>query len=231
MGVKAGFFSRLNELILEHAGGEHGAFKKFACLLDIPPSSLFKWTKRRSLPSADQLVNFREKLGVNLNWLLTGQGAKYLPPEEQVAARLHQKDGKQFWGNHPVDLTAVGQRLKAARGDIKLKEAADESGAPEHLIKEAEAGKHLPPAEYLYWLAGKSYTNADYLITGKGEVVGGAGKAAERGAGYGRPLDSGERELIDLFRAADEKSGVLGRDQRCCSSKRRPRKNMVRRLL
>lgn len=203
--MSLGFKGRLNLLVTDKSGGGHGRLKKFSDHIGRPPAVLQKWMGRGSMPSAEELVNLREKLGVNLNWLLTGQGVKYLPPEERAGAKLRQKDGKQFWGDEPVDLAAVGQRLKAARGNIKLKDAADESGASEHAIKEAEAGKRLPTAEYLYWLAGKSYTDADYLITGKAAVGNEASTAAEKNAGYGRPLDSGERELIALFRDADEK--------------------------
>lgn len=50
---------------------------RFAEMLGISPAYIDRWTNQGSLPSAEHLANIKEKLGVNLNWLLTGKGPSF----------------------------------------------------------------------------------------------------------------------------------------------------------
>ncbi len=92
--VKA-ILSRLDELITDFFGSEHGRQKKFATLVGIKLSTLNNYFSRQNTPGSDTLCKISQKCKVNLNWLLTGQGGKYLappkpPPEPPPAPDLEK---------------------------------------------------------------------------------------------------------------------------------------------
>ncbi len=58
--------------------------KKFAEMLGVRAVHIDHWVNRGSLPSAEHLKNFQQKLNLNINWLLTGEGPRYLEPEEKL---------------------------------------------------------------------------------------------------------------------------------------------------
>jgi hypothetical protein len=68
-----GFFERLESLVNRHAEGK---YQKFAKLCDIPPSTFYKYKKDRT-PQAEYLCSIHKAIGVNINWLLTGEGDAY----------------------------------------------------------------------------------------------------------------------------------------------------------
>ena len=80
-----------------------GNKKRFAEMLEVTPSYIDRWTNQGILPSAEQLTNIHDKLNININWLLTGEGAKYIKKEEQVlqvaeelAPYGYSKEEKQY---------------------------------------------------------------------------------------------------------------------------------------
>ena len=80
-----------------------GNKKRFAEMLEVTPSYIDRWTNQGILPSAEQLTNIHDKLNININWLLTGEGSKYIKKEEQVlqvaeelAPYGYSKEEKQY---------------------------------------------------------------------------------------------------------------------------------------
>jgi phage repressor protein C with HTH and peptisase S24 domain len=67
------FSERLLWLIVEKANGKVTVFAKKA---GIPHSTFYNYVDGR-LPSSEHLVHLRDTYGVNINWLLTGQGDPY----------------------------------------------------------------------------------------------------------------------------------------------------------
>jgi len=67
----------------------HGALSGFARLIgdDADVSRLWQIIHRGSLPMVDILVPMREKLNVNVNWLLTGRGAMFVDEEAEEIAK------------------------------------------------------------------------------------------------------------------------------------------------
>ncbi len=201
MDLKSGFGERLAHLILEYGGHGHGSLKAFSVKLEVPFNTLHKWTKRGSMPSAEQLVNFREKLGININWLLTGQGSKYLPSAPAPAGEQPEQLKKGFyWGDVEVALPAVAERLKKIRGKLTVQQAAEASGVPAWHIKIFEAGKEPPTAQYLYWAGGYGNINTTWIMTGENPQD--ASLAAEGRPQYGQPISMEERELLAFYRDA-----------------------------
>ncbi|HOV86279.1 MAG TPA: helix-turn-helix transcriptional regulator [Syntrophobacteraceae bacterium] len=50
----------------------------FADQLDIHFRTVQRWEAGTRLPCADDLVKIQQEFGININWLLTGTGPKYL---------------------------------------------------------------------------------------------------------------------------------------------------------
>lgn len=77
---------RLLRLISEKAKGKPSAFAKKA---GIPHGTLYGYIEGR-MPASEHLIRIRDTFGVNLNWLLTGEGDPYLhEAERQVTEPDH----------------------------------------------------------------------------------------------------------------------------------------------
>jgi transcriptional regulator with XRE-family HTH domain len=212
------FIDRLNILI---EGTAEGKQKTFAEKLGVRAAVVSKWVKRGSLPSAEQLENICHKLGVNLNWLVAGTGARFLP-----SAQTGEKPGVEvidkkalYWGDVEVDLQSVGTRLKQIRGDFTPKMVSDESSAPLNSIKLAERGVAVPDPRHLYWAASYGDTFADWIMTGEGPQTAEetdrllkSGEmtpdeyalVTERKKGYGQPITPEERDMLNMYRKAPD---------------------------
>jgi len=77
---------RLLSLINELTDGNK---KRFAETLGIKPENVNRWINEGSLPSAEHLSNLKNKLNININWLLTGEGEKFIKSRVGYA---HQKE-------------------------------------------------------------------------------------------------------------------------------------------
>jgi len=212
------FIDRLNILIEGTAGGKQITFAEN---LDIRAAVVSKWVKRGSLPSTEQLENICRRLGVNLNWLVAGRGARFLPSAQTAnKSNVEVIDKKAlFWGDVEVDLLVVGKRLKQIRGKLTQKMVSDESSAPLNSIKLAEKGELAPDPRHLYWGASYGDTFADWIMTGEGpqtpleaDRLFKSGEmtqneyalVAEKKRGYGQPITPKEREILEMYRKAPD---------------------------
>lgn len=66
------------EIISEKANGKHTVFAKHAGI----PTSTFQGYINGRPPHAEHLIRIREKFFVNIDWLLTGKGKKYIDDDE-----------------------------------------------------------------------------------------------------------------------------------------------------
>jgi Bacteriophage CI repressor helix-turn-helix domain len=69
---------RLSEIVSEKARGKHTIFAKNAGI----PTSTFQGYINGRLPHSEHLIRIRETYSVNINWLLTGKGEKYIREED-----------------------------------------------------------------------------------------------------------------------------------------------------
>ena len=84
--VNPTFVERLLRLIFEQAKGKWTIFAKKA---GIPHPTFYPYLDGR-LPNGENLVRIRDTFGVNINWLLTGQGEPYSTDEPgKVAEPAH----------------------------------------------------------------------------------------------------------------------------------------------
>lgn len=83
------FAARLND-VLDEAGlpkigqGRQSALGK---LLDVAPQQAGRWLKGEDFPKTSQLVKLAQHVGVRSNWLLSGAGEKWAPPEGEEVVR------------------------------------------------------------------------------------------------------------------------------------------------
>ena len=82
------YIDRLKELISDNAGGKHTVFAKTAKI----PTSTFQYYVDGRMPSPEHLIRICECYGVNINWLLTGKGDKYIKREDSLIYKVEDDD-------------------------------------------------------------------------------------------------------------------------------------------
>jgi len=96
-GVKHAIGQRLKKL-REELNLSQG---KMANLLGVSQSALSKWESgKREIPIG-VLIKLKQKFNVNLNWLLSGQGDMFLPPQE---IPLLVPELVEFFKQYPPDI-------------------------------------------------------------------------------------------------------------------------------
>lgn len=83
----------------------------FAAELDIPRTTLINYEKGISLPS-DLLLKLKEKWGINIDWLLTGEGEMFLPgrdPREKAGPEGKCFTGETYASKIPAGILEVSE--------------------------------------------------------------------------------------------------------------------------
>ena len=95
--------------------------KKFAEHLCISPSTVNSWIKNQRFPQQEQLEIIREKLNVNINWLLTGTGPPYLYDKvsktDDKVTRINDVEDYYKVRYKSEEDKYVGKLLRILRGD------------------------------------------------------------------------------------------------------------------
>lgn len=131
--------SRLVEIIEEFSDGNQAEFAK---MCGIPPSTLNGYVKGK-IPKPEYLVRIFEECGVDITWLLTGKGPKY----------LDDQDRKQEVHSNAL-LNDVEDWLQEQRGE-------EEEGEEEDINAwfRVQFGKSFP--EFKEWLKKRDQAIAD----------------------------------------------------------------------
>lgn len=77
---------RLLELVAEFAKGKPATFAKN---VGIPHSTFHNYTKGR-MPHSKYLIYIRDKYNINIDWVLTGKGNKYIKEGEDAQKTLDE---------------------------------------------------------------------------------------------------------------------------------------------
>ena len=89
--------------------------------LDITPQALSNYKKRGEMPS-NLIIEFSERFGISIDWLVTGSGDVYR--RTAVAA----EEGAQYSGKSdsidPEEIIYIGKLLKVIRADDKSHSSA-----------------------------------------------------------------------------------------------------------
>ncbi len=133
------FAERIHELVIELAEGNANKFAQNAGI----PQSTFQNYKKGRLPHSDQLIRLKDTYNVNVNWLLTGEGPKYLGKDGQVhkvndwremqrLALEKEMVGKKGPGQFKHVETMVGPEysIRVLSRRIDGKEEEDDEGEP-----------------------------------------------------------------------------------------------------
>lgn len=78
-----GFPERLQSIIEEQGISKY----RIAKAIDISASTVANYIKGKTKPDSTKLAVLSKLLGVNKNWLQTGEGTKYIVEESEVAYR------------------------------------------------------------------------------------------------------------------------------------------------
>lgn len=120
-----------------------GNIKKFAENAGINAVTLLNYAKGR-MPSAEALANICECYSVNINWLLTGTGEKYiaevdggrlLDPDPEVAS-LMEGARRVLTSGNPIAIDALERNIRYFDHAIAVEKRADKM--EEMLLKMAE---------------------------------------------------------------------------------------------
>ena len=106
-------------IINEKASGKSTVFAKKA---GIPPGTFHSYLKGR-LPHPEQLIRLCETYDINLNWLLTGKGEKYIIENDKKKhfSRL-ERITKLLQDMEEDDLEDIEKYTKKKVEDNKIKE-------------------------------------------------------------------------------------------------------------
>jgi len=103
---------------------------------------------------------------------------------------------KKMNKRYPIDLGAVGGRLRAVREELKLsmEQMREISGYSKSLISAAENGLKKPSALYLYAMYDHLNVNIHYIFSGEGDMFlvskADPGTAADTGSAVGPDTES-----------------------------------------
>ncbi|MDH3975698.1 MAG: helix-turn-helix domain-containing protein [Deltaproteobacteria bacterium] len=111
------FGERLQIAIDELYAGKKSHFAK---ALGIDPSFVGSWINTGSLPSGEKLELIAGKTVINLNWLLTGKGEKYI---KQKPAENAEETVKDLTPTEINELVANLNQLPAAARDALFAQA------------------------------------------------------------------------------------------------------------
>jgi len=62
---------------------------RFAKMLELYPSNIDAWVNQNNIPGGEHLLKFHDKLNINLNWLLIGEGEMFCK-KEQPSFAVHE---------------------------------------------------------------------------------------------------------------------------------------------
>lgn len=111
---RTSFWNRLCEVSREK--GLEPSPAGIARELDIWPSAVTKWVAGTGLPTQQRLVQLAVRRGVHTEWLLSGQGEKYVRPADPVS-----RDMWELWAQ--LKETPRRRLLSAARYELSIQSA------------------------------------------------------------------------------------------------------------
>lgn len=85
VGPREGFARRLQEALKDQEINEWGRGAFLAKVCHVSGSAALKWLSGEGLPHLPHTIQIAEKLGVCVEWLLTGRGPKKPPSPNTVA--------------------------------------------------------------------------------------------------------------------------------------------------
>ena len=126
--------NRLFELIAEFADGKQTVF---AAKAGIPKGTFHGYLKGRT-PQPEHLIRIRETFSISIDWILTGEGSKYIPPqgEAQVLdpdpeiAGLMEGARRVLTSGNPIAFDALERNIRyfdhAINAEKQLNEMKDD---------------------------------------------------------------------------------------------------------
>lgn len=73
---------------------EVGTQSDLAEIIGTSQGTVGGWVNRGSFPSTEHLANLKEKLNININWLITGQGPRYIESRVGYAHQVAEEQAE-----------------------------------------------------------------------------------------------------------------------------------------
>ena len=124
------FLDRLLLIIEEQEGGKHTVFARKA---GVHPGTFQNYVNGKRKPNYEALLSICETFNVNLNWLLTGKGPKYitdqgdakvLDPDPEIAD-LMEGARKVLTSGNPVAFDALERNIRYFSLAVDAEKRAD----------------------------------------------------------------------------------------------------------
>lgn len=207
--------NRIKKIRIEKCGARHGSQKDFANFLGLKYTTYVNYEKDRVQP--EFLILLREKLGVSIDWLLTGEGGTYekeLNASKEAAKATCVAEDDMPWVSlamqnftrqeGPEELASVNVfplQLAMTPNDKSLQRPIESMILPVRLTRQAPIGLKVGNNEMAPIITSGSIIGLDYrakaIEEGKIFVVRAPGKGA-----VVRRLFTGLNETI-ILRADD----------------------------
>jgi hypothetical protein len=120
-------FLRLQELVNDFAGGNKAEFSR---ITGIPQSSFHNYATGKRDPQIGHLNSIRDKLNINLNWLISGDEPKYLSKSSKEKYNIYtdtiakpefeyKKSNTQRIDKLESEMRDLQDEIKKCREDLK----------------------------------------------------------------------------------------------------------------
>ena len=136
----------------------------FAKLLNIPQPSYLRYETGEQKPSARLLIALNRYCNVNINWMLTGQGERFLPNHSLKYESLAKNQNQALQDSANNWFSRLEEVLK--ENDIDLDYFETITGIPKKHIDNFKYNKAMPSVEDLTLIKSNFNVSIDWLLYG-----------------------------------------------------------------
>lgn len=156
--------------------------------LECPYQTISKYERGLVKPSSDILTKIGENLGININWLLTGNGSMFLP---------QKSDKQQKYEQALSERKTIGQRLNWLQGEEHIEDEmlSKETGIDERRIRKIGLDELEPTVSEVNKICDYFGITLDLFVNGR--VAGDSACAKQI-------LSPEEKKMLEFLKKAKE---------------------------
>jgi len=217
IGGEASIAGRTATILEQISRGRGITFRELAELLEISPSAVSQQLHGRSKkPGPRTLRALQRQFAVNPNWILTGEGNRWLTPEQETQ---QWADALGLVTDAPLRL---GSRLKFLREILMMDAAAmaELVGTTPGAWEAIEEDRRTPTVRHLHALCLKRKVNLNWLVTGAGSLFNENGSPAVRRTTSPKEDDNFLQATGRMISAMQRRIDTLEREVRTVKKKK-----------
>lgn len=134
---------------------------KLSEILEIPSRTLLAYERKERTPSIELAIQLGEKLNVNINWFLTGDGEMFKQKQMQIKSPTLAENFANW-----------GQRLKSFLGErnISFKQFAQITGIQPNRIEQMLNFSIEPTIDEINTIKTKTDVSVDWLLYAQNDI-------------------------------------------------------------